>query len=55
MNWYRSGKDAEVLLPTLATFLGHVSVESTYWYLTEYPELMKLAMQRLDDRWRRKR
>jgi len=55
MNWYRSGKDAEVLLPTLSTFLGHVSVESTYWYLTEYPELMKLAMQRLDDRWRRER
>jgi len=55
ISWYRSGKDAEVLLPALSTFLGHVSVESTYWYLTEYPELMKLAMQRLDDRWRRKR
>jgi len=54
INWYRSGKNAEVLLPALATFLGHVSVESTYWYLKEYPELMKLAMQRLDDRWRRK-
>jgi integrase/recombinase XerD len=54
INWYRSGKNAEVLLPALATFLGHVSVESTYWYLTEYPELMKLAMQRLDDRWSRK-
>lgn len=53
INWYRSGKNTEVLLPALATFLGHVSVESTYWYLTEYPELMKLAMQRLDDRWRR--
>jgi integrase len=50
INWYRSGKTTEVLLPALATFLGHVSVESTYWYLTEYPELIKLAMQRLDDR-----
>jgi integrase len=55
IDWYRSGKNAEVLLPALATFLGHVSVESTYWYLTEYPELMKLAMQRLDDRWERKK
>jgi site-specific recombinase XerD len=54
INWYRSGKNAEVLLPALATFLGHVSVESTYWYLTEYPELMKLAMQRLNDRWEEK-
>lgn len=53
INWYRSGKNAEVLLPILATYLGHVSVESTYWYLTEHPELMKQAMQRLDDRWRR--
>lgn len=55
INWYRAGKNTEVLLPALATFLGHVSVESTYWYLTEYPELMKLAMKRLDDRWREKR
>lgn len=54
IDWYRSGQDAESLLPALSTFLGHVSVESTYWYLTEYPELMKLAVQRLDDRWRRK-
>lgn len=53
INCYRSGKNAEALLPVLATYLGHVSVESTYWYLTEYPELMKLAMKRLDDRWRR--
>lgn len=53
IDWYRSGKNAETLLPVLATYLGHVSVESTYWYLTEYPELMKLAMKRLDDRWRR--
>jgi integrase len=53
INWYRSGKNAEVLLPVLATYLGHVSVESTYWYLAEHPELMKQAMQRLDDRWRR--
>lgn len=52
--WYRSGQDAESLLPVLSTFLGHVSVDSTYWYLAEYPELMKLAVQRLDDRWRRK-
>jgi integrase len=52
IEWYRTGKEIEPRLPMLATFLGHVSVESTYWYLSEHPELMQLAAQRLDLRWR---
>ncbi len=51
IDWYRSGKDIEAHLPVLSTFLGHACVRSTYWYLTEHPELMKLAVQRLDARW----
>ncbi len=51
IDWYRSGEDVEARLPVLSTYLGHVSVESTYWYLTEYPELMNLAVQRLNARW----
>ena len=52
IDWYRDGQDVEARLPTLATFLGHVSVESTYWYLSEYPELMRFAVSRLDSRWK---
>lgn len=55
IDWYRSGEDVERRLPTLSTFLGHVSVDSTYWYLTEYPELMRMAVQRLEDRWEGRR
>lgn len=51
IDWYRAGEDVEALLPVLSTYLGHVSVENTYWYLTEYPELMNLAVQRLNARW----
>ena len=51
IDWYRSGEDVEARLPVLSTYLGHVSVENTYWYLTEYPELMNLAVRRLNARW----
>ena len=51
IDWYRTGADVEHRLPTLATFLGHVSVECTYWYLNEYPELMQLAASKLNNRW----
>lgn len=51
IDWYKSNQDIDARLPVLSTFLGHAYVRSTYWYLTEHPELMKLAVQRLDARW----
>ena len=51
IDWYRSGKDIEARLPVLSTFLGHAHVKDTYWYLTEHPELMTLAVQRLNTLW----
>lgn len=51
IRWYQAGVDIERRLPVLSTFLGHVLVSNTYWYLTEHPELMRLAVQRLDARW----
>jgi integrase/recombinase XerD len=35
-------------LPLLATFLGHVSPASSYWYLEAVPELLELIARRLD-------
>jgi integrase/recombinase XerD len=51
LRWYRTGEDIERRLPILSTFLGHVSVRDTYWYLRACPELMGLAISRLEDRW----
>ena len=48
LNWYRSGCDAEAHLPELATYLGHVHVRDSYWYLSATPELLKLATLRLE-------
>jgi integrase/recombinase XerD len=51
IGWYRSGREVESRLPILSTFLGHVHVADTYWYLTACPELMGLAVNRLEKRW----
>jgi integrase len=45
--WYRAGKDVERELPKLATYLGHVHVNDTYWYLEAVPELLHLAAARV--------
>ncbi len=48
LRWYREGLDVEQRTPRLATYLGHVHVSDTYWYLTATPELLQLAARRLD-------
>jgi integrase/recombinase XerD len=50
-RWYQSGIDPERRLPVLSTYLGHVYLQGTYWYLSGAPELMTLAMARLERRW----
>jgi site-specific recombinase XerD len=47
IHWYRSGLDVERELPKLSTYLGHVDVNDTYWYLEAVPELLQLATHRL--------
>jgi integrase/recombinase XerD len=51
LQWYRSGQDVERRLPILSTYLGHVHVADTYWYLSACPELMGLAVNRFEDYW----
>lgn len=48
LRWYRSGVDVERHLPELATYLGHVHVSDTSWYLSAVPELLQLALQRVE-------
>jgi integrase len=45
--WYRAGVDVARELPTLSTYLGHVDVAHTYWYISAVPELLQLATERL--------
>jgi integrase/recombinase XerD len=51
IRWYQSGEDAWRLLSVLSTYLGHIYVTGTYWYLSGSPELMAQAMDRLERRW----
>jgi integrase/recombinase XerD len=52
VRWYRTGKNVAPLLPVLSTYLGHVFITGTYWYLTCTPELMEAAGERLENRWK---
>jgi integrase len=47
IEWYRRGLDVEREIPKLATYLGHVHVNDTYWYIEAVPELLQLASERL--------
>lgn len=46
--WYRAGLDVDRLIPCLATYLGHLGVAETYWYIQAVPELLSLATERLE-------
>jgi integrase/recombinase XerD len=48
VRWYRSGVDVERRLPVLSTYLGHTKVSDTYWYLEAIPELLRLALMRVE-------
>lgn len=46
--WHEQGVDLSQRMLALSTYLGHVKVSSTYWYLTGVPELMGLLGQRFE-------
>jgi hypothetical protein len=46
--WYEDGTDINQALPLLSTYLGHVNVTNTYWYLSAVPALMSLASARFE-------
>jgi len=48
---YRGSADPAARLPLLSTYLGHTEPANTYWYLHAAPELLALAVERLDARW----
>ncbi len=53
VRWYQEEVDVERHLHELSTYLGHVKVSDTYWYLSATPELLGLAAGRLEQTPRR--
>lgn len=46
LRWYRAGVDVQARLPCLATYMGHVSIVSTHYYLRFVEELAAAASER---------
>lgn len=46
IRWYKNGEDVQTNLPKLALYMGHVSIESTAYYLKWVPTLCALASAR---------
>jgi len=46
LAWYRDGQDVNARLPWLATYLGHVNIQSTQVYLHATAELLEQVDQR---------
>jgi len=43
LAWYADNLDVRAMIPHLSVYLGHLSKEETYWYLTATPELLTAA------------
>ena len=48
LQWYREGVDVEHAIASLSTYMGHVKVTDTYWYLTGIPDLLQVAADRFE-------
>ena len=48
MLWQTEGADIDNAMLALSTYVGHVNLGDTYWYLKDVPELMALAGGRFE-------
>jgi integrase/recombinase XerD len=48
IRWYRAGADVQSCLPSLAMYMGHVSIVSTAHYLHFVPAMQELASSRFE-------
>lgn len=51
LHWYRAGADLQAKLPLLATYMGHVSIVSTAYYLSFVQPLRAAASARFAQRY----
>jgi len=52
LRCYRNGEQVDRRMPVLSTYLGHVNVSGTYWYLGSTPELITAASKLIETRWK---
>jgi integrase len=50
LGWYRQGVCTGKNMIALKTYLGHSSINNTYWYISANPELLRLAALRLEEK-----
>jgi integrase/recombinase XerD len=50
IRWYQNDADVQSCLPKLALYMGHVSIESSAYYLHWVPTLQSLASHRFEQR-----
>lgn len=48
LRWYRAGVDVQARLPALSTYMGHVSILSTQYYLVLLDEVIEAASERFE-------
>jgi integrase len=48
LRWYKEGANIDERISMLSTYLGHVNVTDTYWYLTATPELLAISGSRFE-------
>lgn len=46
--WHEQGTDVDQSMLALSTYMGHVKISNTYWYLTAVPELMAVAAAKFE-------
>lgn len=47
-QWHRQGINVDHTMAALSTYVGHVKVTDTYWYLTGIPELMSIVGRKFE-------
>lgn len=48
LRWYEQGADIDQKILALTTYMGHVKVTDTYWYLSAVPELFAIVGNRFE-------
>ena len=49
LKWYQEGADLNTKILALSTYLGHVEIRDTYWYLSAVPELLTIVSERFEN------
>lgn len=48
LKWYEEGANLDQKILALSTYLGHVQVTDTYWYLSAVPELLAIVSDKFE-------